>query len=233
MTRLTIQKLHDRIGITVNTAGYGRSFGAKSKAALSALLSNSHAPALTEDDYAEAAKRLNVPIGHMKGSKKIEAPRGAFDDHGRPTLLYERHVFARNTDPKGCFNDDHPSLSASVGYGKGGYGAFSGQFDRLAAACALDPEAAFRACSWGAFQVLGENAEYIGYTSAFEMVISLTTGEAAHLESYVKFIEKKGLQDELRACKPGDPNSCIPFVRAYNGEDFRAFNYHVKFAGAI
>lgn len=232
MERLTIRGLHDRIGIKPGVAGYGVAFGPKSKAALLATFSNTKAPAITEAQFADAAARLGVPVAYMKGSRKIEAPRGAFDDDGRPAILYERHKFRAHTVPPGRFDASNPALSGGP-YGKGGYGAYSAQWGKLADACALDPEAAFQACSWGAFQVLGESAVAMGYASAFDMALSLVASEAAHLETYVRFIEANGLADELRACRPHDPASCVPFVSRYNGPGFKHFNYHVKFAEAI
>lgn len=199
------------------------------------LLTNRDAPALTDADYRNAADQLGnaVTPKHMKASKAVEAPRGAFDDNGRPSILYERHVFSRNTSPKGKFNASHPDLSAVKGYGRGGYGSFAAQYGKLQKAYALDPEAAFEACSWGAFQVLGENAVSLGYESARAMALQLATSEAAHLDSYVRFIKVNGLADELGKCKAGNPDSCIPFVERYNGDGFRAFAYHTKFAEAL
>jgi len=231
-TRMTIRDLHDRIGITPDTPGYGTAFGARSKAALFTTLSNKKAAALTFEDFKIAADRLGVPINHIKGVRKIEAPRGPFDDDGRPSILYERHVFRRNTVPVGHFDKSNPDLSGGS-YGAGGYGAFSAQYGRLAAACALDPEAAFRACSWGAFQVLGENAVLLGYPSAFDMAVLLTIDEAAHLDSFVRYVEVMGLTEEFRACRPHEPDSCRPFVAGYNGSGYEAFSYHTKLAKAI
>lgn len=200
-----------------------------------ALITNTRAPALKDSDYERAAEELGngVTPKHMKASKKVEAPRGAFDDAGRPSILYERHVFSRNTHPKGRFNAAHPDLSAVRGYGPGGYGSFSAQYGKLARAYALEAEAAFEACSWGAFQVLGENATALGYESACAMAVELAKSEAAHLDSYVRFIRVNGLAAKLGRCKAGDPDSCIPFVEAYNGSGFRGFAYHVKFAEAL
>jgi hypothetical protein len=198
-------------------------------------LTNTKAPALTEADYKRAADELGngVTPKHMKASKKVEAPRGPFDDAGRPTILYERHVFSRNTTPKGRFNASHPDLSAAAGYGPGGYGAFSAQYAKLGRAYALDPEAAFEACSWGAFQVLGENAASLGYPSARAMALELAKSEAAHLDSYVRFVRENGLAAALGKCRAGNPDSCIPFVSGYNGSGFRRFSYHIKFAEAL
>lgn len=200
-----------------------------------ALITNPQAVALTDEDYERAAAELGngVTLKHMKASKKIEAPRGSFDDHGRPSILYERHVFSRNTHPKGRFNASHPLLSALKGYGPGGYGSFGAQYDKLAAAYGLEAEAAFEACSWGAFQVLGENATALGYPSARALAVELAKSEAAHLDSYVRFIKVNGLADDLGRCRAGDPDSCIPFVEGYNGHGFRSFAYHIKFAEAL
>jgi hypothetical protein len=230
--RLTIRTLHDHIGITPDVPGYGKAFGTRSKIALLAHLSNKNAPGLTDDDFKRAATRLGVPVGHIKGSRKVEAPRGPYDDQGRPSILYERHKFRNNTVPVGAFNASHPALSGPP-YGPGGYGPFGAQYAKFADACGLDPEAAFRACSWGAFQVLGENATALGYPSAYAMVASLVTGEAAHLETFVRFVEANHLAAKLRACRPHDPVSCRPFVSVYNGAGFAAFNYDEKFAAAI
>ena len=225
--RLTIKALQAVIGVTADGA-----FGPQSKAALFAKLANLKAPALTALDFQMAADRLGVPVGHIRGVRKVEAPRGPFDDDGRPSILYERHKFRNNTVPVGRFNKSNPDLSGP-GYGPGGYGAFSAQYDRLARACALDPEAAFRACSWGAFQVLGENARALGYASAYDMAKALTKSEAAHLDSFVRYVETNQLTDELRACRPNDPVSCRPFVSRYNGPGYRQFSYDVKLAKAI
>lgn len=198
-------------------------------------LTNKQAPALTDADYERAAAELGhgVTPRHMRASKKVEAPRGSFDDEGRLSILYERHVFSRNTSPKGRFNATHPDLSALKGYGPGGYGSFGAQYGKLERAYALDPEAAFEACSWGAFQVLGENAVALGYPSARVMALELAKSEAAHLDSYVRFIKVNGLAEELGRCRAGDPDSCIPFVSGYNGEGFRRFGYHIKFASTL
>lgn len=227
MTRLTIEQLQTSIGVAADGQ-----FGPKSRAALFAKLSNKNALAMTDADFVAAASRINVPVGHIKGVRKIEAPRGAYDDQGRPSILYERHKFRNNCVPVGRFNTSHPDISGPP-YGAGGYGPFSAQYDRFAAACALDPEAAFRACSWGAFQVLGENAVACGYPSAYDMALSLTEGEGAHLDMFMRFLEAEHLVEAFRACRPHDPESCQAFVAAYNGSGYKEFHYDTKLAEAI
>lgn len=194
-------------------------------------VTNLNAPALTGADFKQAALDLGVDERIVRAIRKVEAPRGPFDDTGRPSILFERHVFARNTTPKGRFNASHPDISGAA-YGPGGYGSFGKQYERLAVAYALDPMAAIEACSWGAFQVLGENWQALGYASPMDMALKLAQSEAAHLDSFVRFVKANHLVDELQKCKPGNPDSWIPFVAVYNGPGFRHFNYHIKAAEA-
>lgn len=199
------------------------------KLALFNRLSNTKAAALTEADFARVAGELGVAVKIIKAVRKVEAPRGAFDDEGRPTILYEKHIFGKQTGYR--YNAKYPQLS-SRNQKPTSYGKFSDQYSKLARACELDIMAAFEACSWGAFQILGTNAVACGYASALDMALELTVSEAAHLDSFARFVRMRGLVDELRRCKPGKPDSCIPFVRAYNGPAFRSNNYHEKLAKA-
>lgn len=219
---MSVRELQAFLGVTADGA-----FGPMSRQALFRRLSNTKAPALTDADFEWAAAELGVPVGHVRGVTEVETPRGSFDDQGRPTILYERHKFRNHTG--GRFSAAHPELSGP----QGGYGPYSAQYGKLARACALDPGAAFLACSWGAFQVLGENAVALGYPSALAMALEMVAGERAHLDSFVRFVRVNGLVDKLRACRPGDAASCIPFVERYNGPGFRRNAYHSKLAAAI
>jgi hypothetical protein len=224
---MNVRELQTEIGVEPDGQ-----FGPKSRAALFAEFSNPDAPRFSPPMLQQAADRLGVPVQHIKASIAIESPRGSYDSVGRPTILFERHKFAAHTQPPNRFNLSNPDLSGKP-YGPGGYGPYGGQWDKLAAACALDPSAAFMACSWGAFQVMGDNAISLGYDSAYAMALSLTVSEAAHLETYVRFIERNGLEQALQACRPNDPDSCRPFVKAYNGAKYEDFSYHRKFASAL
>lgn len=78
--------------------------------------------------------------------------------------------------------------------------------------------------------MLGENAVALGYASAFDMALALTVSEAAQLDSFARYVRVNHLEDELRACVPGNPASCIPFVKGYNGSGYAEFGYHIKLA---
>jgi N-acetylmuramidase len=220
--KLTVAALRTFLGLAAAGA-----FDAPARAALFARLSNKTPTPLTAADFASAASALGVSPKMVKAVREVEVAGDSFDTDGRPRILFERHIFHRKTG--GAFDSSHPVISNRVA---GGYGKFSAQYGKLGDACALDPDAAFQAASWGAFQVLGSNAVSLGYGSAFEMALALTASEAAHLDSFVRFVRVNKLVAALRACKPGDAASCVAFVRAYNGPNFAKNSYHTKLANA-
>src|SRR5262245_54985600 len=77
--------------------------------------------ALTEEDYTNAAKSLGCEVATVKAVAEVETAGDGFDANHRPAILYERHVFARNTVPCGKLNQVHTNLSEDKGYPQGGY----------------------------------------------------------------------------------------------------------------
>src|SRR5580698_2642849 len=82
----------------------------------------------------------------------------------RPQILFERHIFSRETGGK--FGVTDPDISNPI---PGGYGASGDhQYDRLAKAIKLDREAALRSASWGIGQIMGFHADDLGYAHVEE-----------------------------------------------------------------
>jgi hypothetical protein len=92
---------------------------------------------------------------------------------------------------------------------------------------ALDPDAAFAAASYGAFQILGQNFKACGFASSFEFVLAQCQTEGAQLLAFVSFLKANGLDDELRS------NNWAGFARGYNGSAYAANQYDVKLARAF
>jgi hypothetical protein len=182
---------------------------------------------LLEDDYAAAARALGCPVAAIKAVAEVESKESPFDAKNRPTILYERHIFARATVPPGKFNASHPDLSAKAGYGPGGYGTKDAQYGKLARAYALDPEAALKAPSWGKFQILGINHKDCGYASVTEFVGAMTVSEREHLRAFARFVAASSTR--LKALRNLD---WAEFARLYNGPEYAKFKYDQKMAAA-
>jgi N-acetylmuramidase len=181
---------------------------------------------LNEAAMVAAAQSLGCEVAAIKAVAEVESRGSGFDSQGRPTVLYERHVFSRNCTPKGKF-DSMPDISAPTGYGRGNYGNTESQWQKLAKAFALDPVAALKAPSWGTFQVLGENHKACGFADVREFVRLMITSPVGHLQVFVSFIRAN--PNLLRAIRALDWES---FARGYNGKDFKTFGYDAKMAAA-
>jgi len=181
------------------------------------------APAkLTEQDYADAARQLGCDVAAIQAVAATETQRDAFDSQGRPTILYERHIFHRLTGGK--YDKAHPDLSNPKA---GGYGKFSEQYGKLQRAAKLDSDAAYSSCSWGMFQIMGENYKQAGFASLDAFVKAMKNSEQDHLRAFVNFIQNnKAL---LAAIQKRD---WVSFARHYNGSGYKKNRYDTKLANA-
>lgn len=175
---------------------------------------------ITELHIIEAARELKVEPEVLMAFTKVEAPKGPFLPSGQPTILFEAHVFSRNTSPKHKYDDSHPTLSSRTWnrtlYGKGGLN----QYTRLLKAMYLDQRAALMACSWGSWQVLGENYEQLGFDTVEEMVHYCVASEVNQFDVFLRFVKtKKGL---LRALRDKDWDE---IAALYNGPQAYVHNY--------
>jgi peptidoglycan hydrolase-like protein with peptidoglycan-binding domain len=196
--------------------------GPKSKQAIIQALTMGPDTPLSAQDVQKAAARLKVTPAHIWTVWDVEASGNPFID-GRPTILFEPHVFARHTSQR--YNESHPRLS-SRNWNRRLYP--SRQIDRynqLVDAMALDPDAALCATSWGAFQVLGQNWRSLrAYRSSWDFALQQSISVFEQLEAFCEFVEVNGLVTHLRS------NNWAAFARGYNGPAFRENRYDEKLA---
>jgi peptidoglycan hydrolase-like protein with peptidoglycan-binding domain len=178
---------------------------------------------LTSADYDAAAATLACDVAAIKAVAIVECARDAFDSLKRPTILYERHLFHRLT--KGQYDAQAPDISNREA---GGYGKFSEQYPKLARAYQLDSDAALKACSWGMFQILGENHVAAGFpATVVDYVRAMCQSEREHLNAFVSFIKTDPRKhDALRA------HDWTTFAQLYNGPQFHKNHYDTKMADA-
>lgn len=162
---------------------------------------------LTDDDIAAAAAKLGLEPALIAAVAEVESDGAGFLRDKRPKILFERHVFSRETARR--FDDDHSDISNPQ---RGGYGAPGAhQYDRLHRAILLNRTAALRSASWGRFQVMGFNHEIVGFRDVEIYVAAQTESEAAHLAAMIAFCQHNDL---IRYLATHDWRS---FTRGYNG----------------
>lgn len=141
---------------------------------------------------------------------------------GRPQILFERHIFRRET--QGRFNDAAPHLSGP----QGGYGGLGTQYAKLEEAIALceanglGAEPALRSASWGLGQIMGFNARNAGFDGAGAMVRAMIDGEDAQLLAMTRFLRTQKLDKALAR------RDWAAFARGYNGPAYAQNQYDVK-----
>jgi hypothetical protein len=184
---------------------------------------------LTDADFARAAKALNVEEAAVRAVAEVEAAGQGFLADGRPAILYEAHIFHAETKGKYAGAKDRRGVAlSSPKWDRSLYGATgAAQHARYEDARKLDPDAANKACSWGLFQILGQNHKACGFDDSQAFVDAMWTGgAAAHLDAFVAFVKANNLDGPLRA------KNWAAFARGYNGPSYAVNKYDVKMASA-
>ena len=192
-----------------------------------ALMGGSTDKFLKGSDYKNAAVRLNVPELNIRAFGATEARGVGFLKNGKAKILFERHkMYAYLVKFKGkAFANEQMRLYPNlVNTATGGYKGNEAEYTRLSLAKNIHEESALMSCSWGQFQIMGENWQDLGYKSVFEFVEQMQTSESLQLEAFIRFIEtKKGL---LTALQKEDWDTVF---RLYNGPNYKKLGYEAKF----
>lgn len=194
--------------------------------AFDAPFTNLRALALTAADKIRAAESLGVSVGHINMLLKVESGGRAFDNKGRPIILFEPHIFHRRTGGKWSPSSFSYAKWRTKPYPK----TADARWAQMAAAAEKDRAAALESASWGLFQVMGFHWQALGYASVNDFAAAMATGEPAQLDAMVRFISANGLKRALQACRAGNPDSCRAFAKGYNGAGFEKNRYHIKLA---
>lgn len=186
---------------------------------------------LTEDDYINAAKELDVEVAVIKAFSKVESGgRSAFLSPNKPVILFEGHVFWRQLNENGLDPNNFIKGNSDILFPKMNSKSYKGgtaEYDRLNRAINIDEKSAYESISSGKFQILGNNAESLGYKSAKEMYMEFSESEYNQLLGFIKFIKADSvLHKALR-----DKNWSKAAER-YNGKNYKTYNYDIKLANA-
>ncbi len=182
---------------------------------------------LKPDDYKKAALRLAVPELNIRAFGATESRGVGFLKNGKAKILFERHkMYAYLVKFKGkdFANKQMKLLPNLVNTSTGGYKGNEAEYIRLSLAKNIHEDSALMACSWGQFQIMGENWQDLGYSSIQAFVDQMQTNESLQLEAFIRFIETKtGL---LPALQKEDWDTVF---RLYNGPNYKKLGYEAKF----
>lgn len=165
--------------------------------------------ALDKSEIERVASQLGVEPAALAAAVNVEGAAGGFAADGRPSILFEPHIFSRLTAHR--FDADHAAVSY-VSWGAKPYpGTQAGRWAQLEEAAALDPGAALQATSWGRFQILGLNYKRAGFDTAEAFASAQAQSEAGQLDAFANFLASNGLVEKLKT------KDWAGFTRIYNG----------------
>lgn len=185
---------------------------------------------LTEKDYEEAAKILGCKKSVIKAVADIESAGSGFLEDGKPVILFEGHVFYRNTSGK--FYKSHPNICFPkwdrTKYETGPTKEIRGQKEWLDffEAAKLDEPAAIQACSWGKFQILGENYSICGFDSPLDFAQAMFRSEGEQLKAFINFVKFNHYDVFLKKL------DFTSFAKMYNGPGYAKNKYDEKIKAA-
>lgn len=178
---------------------------------------------ISNESWKSLSESLNIEEETLRAVAQVESAGSGFIEPGMPKILFEGHCFHRLT--QGRFDKDHPTLSYPK-WTKQFYSNARGEWKRLDEACALDRAAALQSASWGAFQIMGFNYNWCGFSNVEAFVAAQKASIESQLESFARFISREMYLKPLRA------HDWAGFAKVYNGSGYALNKYDQKLAAA-
>ncbi len=185
--------------------------------------------ALTPDQLTHAALQHDLDPAALRALIQVESGGRGFLPNGKCKILLERHLLyrrlrlpGRGIDPT-ALAQARPDLCGKSWDPQGHpYGTLNDQWIRLQAVIGWSQanaptqaesyrKAAYEACSWGLFQLLGLNYESAGFANIYDFVEAHQSSEASQLAAILRWMQGNGLLGALQS-KDWDR-----FARGYNG----------------
>ncbi len=188
-----------------------------------------HSGPLTEEDFKEIAKELDVETAAIRAIVDIETGRThrGFTDNGKPVINFDLAVFKRNAAKRKINLGKHTKSEALKPINISKYGNLqAAQHARFEAALAIDSITAIESTFWGMFQIGGFNWQLCGASSPEEFMELVSRSEFDQLELFANFIRNTGLLPHLKN------KNWAAFARIYNGPSYAKRGYHTRMAAA-
>lgn len=205
--------------------------GTKTWALLSDLFSKKNglktlqpAAFLKESDFEAFATRFDLEPAVVKAVHEVESNGRGFSK-GKIKLLFEGHIFWKQLLRRGIapatLVDGNENILYKNYFSPNKYYR-ENQHQRLQKALKINAEAAYGSASYGLFQIMGFHAESLGFDNNQAFYEFLSSGEAAQLEVFGRFLLKNKLLDLLRK------KQWASFARKYNGPAYKTNKYDLK-----
>lgn len=174
----------------------------------------------------DQAKNLAIDYFVLLAVTKVEANSKGFIADGKPTVLFERHIFYKRLKKQGLDADrlstQYPTLINKVA---GGYLGGQRENYRLQMAKQINESCAIESASFGLFQIMGFHWQSLGYLSPQQFELSMSESELNQTEAFIRFISLPGNNKMITALQQYD---FATFARLYNGPAYKKNRYDEK-----
>lgn len=184
---------------------------------------------ISENDYIQYAKILNVEVAVLKAVKDVES-NGKGLINNIPTLLFEGHIFWKQLEARNINPTLYVSGNENILYNKWTKKYYSttnqGEYKRLLKAINICSSAAYESASYGLFQILGINYKNCNVKSAKELYDKMCLGENIQMKLFVNFLLNTKLYKYLQT------HDWKTFAKLYNGPCYSQNKYDIKLQNA-
>ncbi|WCL81809.1 N-acetylmuramidase family protein [Saprospira sp. CCB-QB6] len=178
------------------------------------------------------AKQYSVEPAVIMAIQTVESGGNGFFSDGRPKILFEGHIFWNELKKVGKDPNALRSGNENIIYPKWDSSQYAGgtkEYDRLAKAEKIHKEAAYKATSWGEFQIMGFNHSTVGYSDVFSFVEAMKVPNGASLKAVMEFVKNNNLLRHVQ----GSSKDWASFAKGYNGPGYAKNQYDKKLAAAF
>lgn len=182
----------------------GRAVGRTPTERVMAKLYNEKGPFI-----AQQAANLGIEPAVAAAVLVAESSGTGYGENGQLKIRFETHIFEDYTNK--TVSNSHRNQAA--------------EYDAFERAKAIDETAAYKSISMGAAQIMGFNAESVGYGNAKEMFEAFQASETKQLMGLFEFVRVRPVL--VKAARDKDWET---FARHYNGPGYRRYAYHIKLA---
>lgn len=177
-------------------------------------------------DYIWASKLFDCESEALMAVVKVETGgKGGFVANGKPTILFEGHIFWKQLKNRGIDPNKYASEHKTILYPKWVKSYYKGgiaEYDRLNEAIEINREAALESVSMGMFQLMGFNYLNCGCNDVEDMWFRMCKSEVEQFGLGLEFLRIGGFTPYLKS------KDWTAFAKRYNGPEYYKNQYDKK-----
>ncbi len=185
---------------------------------------------ISAEEYQAAAECLGVSVPVIRAVEDVVAGKKcAFISDGRPVIVFEGHIFWDELKKSGINPYIYALGNEDILYDKWTnkyYLEGASEYTRLDRAVAIDEIAAYRATSWGAFNIMGNTYSKCGCGNIYDFIDRMYESRAEQLFLLASYINNTGGAKYLQKL------DWTKFAEYFFGSTYLENMYDVKLAKA-